>query len=68
MNYEGSDLERKECGGVDQLLHFFCFLEILSTLTFRWLPTSRILLRSALRDYGGQVAPAYANLLRTRVL
>jgi hypothetical protein len=25
---------------------------------------ARILLRPALRDYGGQVAPAYANLLR----
>ena len=35
-----------------------------SPLTFQLLPTSRILLRQALRDYGGQVAPAYANLLR----
>ena len=46
---------------VVQFLHLFCFPEISSTLTFPLLPTSRILLRLALRDYGGQVAPAYAK-------
>jgi len=58
---------------VVEFFHLIFFSQTPSTLTFH-IPTQRILLRPALRDYGGQVAstyakasvdkPTYANLLR----
>jgi len=43
-------------GDIVESSYLFFRSQTSSSITFQWLPASRILLRPALRDYGGQVA------------